>query len=489
MRRMRWTAAVMAAMTAVALVAVPAAAAPAAGAAPQPAAVGGPDAGAAPFARGPFARPGAPGVGDAYFPLAGNGGYDVAHYALELAYDPASALLEGIATISATATQPLTSFDLDLRGLAVTSVRLDGRRTRFTRQGQELVIAARPRLRSGEDFTVVVTYAGVPEPLVDATEAQYGWIPTDDGAFVANEPDGAPTWYPVSDHPTDKATYRFDVTVPEGTTAVANGELTSSETAGGRTRFLWEAREPMASYLSTVSIGRFDLRRSTTAAGLPLIDAIDVDLVGQEEGLARTEEMIDYFTATFGPYPFSSYGAIVDDAEVGYALETQSRPIYSGPPRESTVAHELSHQWYGNSVSPGRWQDIWLNEGFATYSQDLWAEHSGGQTADEAFAERYAVPAEDLGYWNPPPGDPGVDGLFSASVYERGAMTLHVLRQTVGDDAFFQILRDWYATYRDGDATTPDLVDLAEQVSGQDLDALFDAWLYQPGKPALAPPG
>jgi len=477
MRTTRWTAAVTAALTAAALAAAPAALAAAPAASAQPA------------SRGPFARPGAPGVGDAYFPLAGNGGYDVTHYDLELAYDPSSALLEGTASITATATQPLTSFDLDLRGLEVGSVRLEGRPTRFTREGQELVVRSRPRLRTGEAFTVVVTYAGVPEPLVDATDAQYGWIPTDDGAFVANEPDGAPTWYPVSDHPTDKATYTFDVTVPEGTTAVANGELTGQETVAAGTRFTWQVREPMASYLSTVSIGEFDLRRSTTPEGVELIDAIDVDLVGQEEGLARTAEMIGYFSATFGPYPFTSYGAIVDDADVGYALETQNRPIYSGPPSESTVAHELSHQWYGNSVSPGRWQDIWLNEGFATYSEDLWAEHSGGRTADEAFAQRYAVAADDLDYWNPPPGDPGVDGLFSASVYERGAMTLHVLRETVGDDAFFRILRDWYATYRDGDVTTPDLVALAEQVSGQELDALFDAWLYQPGKPALAPPG
>jgi len=376
-------------------------------------------------------RPGTAGVGDAYFPLAGNGGYDVGHYDLDLIYDPATGVLDGTARIEATATRWLTSFHLDLRGFDVQEVRVDGRRVRHRREGQELVLGAGPLLRPGEAFAVTVRYTGVPAPLTDATGAQYGWIPTDDGSFVANEPDGAPTWYPVNDHPTDKATYQFEVTVPEGLTAVANGDLVDQRTAGGRTTFRWDVTDPMASYLSTVSVGRFDLRTATTPSGVPLIDAVDVDLVGQETGLARTPEMMDFFIATFGPYPFTSYGAIVDDAEVGYALETQNRPIYSGPPDEATVAHELAHQWFGNSVSPGRWQDIWLNEGFATYSEWLWAEESGGPSAEQTFAELYAQPA-DADFWDPPPGDPGAEDLFAGSVYVRGAMTLHALRREIG---------------------------------------------------------
>jgi aminopeptidase N len=185
----------------------------------------------------------------------------------------------------------------------------------------------------------------------------------------------------------------------------------------------------------------------------------------------------------FGPYPFTSAGAIVDDdTQAGYALETQTRPIYSGPPDESTVAHEIAHQWFGNSVSPARWQEIWLNEGFATYAEWLWSAHIGGTDPAQRFAERYAQPPT-AGFWNPPPGDPGAEHLFTGSVYVRGAMTLQALRERIGDRRFFALLRAWYRVYRDGAARTSDFFALAERVSGRELSRLFHAWLYVPGKP------
>lgn len=193
--------------------------------------------------------------------------------------------------------------------------------------------------------------------------------------------------------------------------------------------------------------------------------------------------MIAYFNELFGRYPFTSFGAIVDDDEdAGYALETQTRPIYSGPPSEGTVAHELAHQWFGNSVSPERWQEIWLNEGFATYAEWLWTEHTGGTTAAARFDTYYARP-DTSGIWNPPPGDPGADNLFAGSVYTKGAMTLQALREKIGDRAFFTLLRTWYAANRDGTVGTADFVRLAERVSGQRLNAFFQTWIYTPGKP------
>jgi aminopeptidase N len=436
---------------------------------------------------GPFV-PGAPGVGDEYFPLAGNGGYDVRHYDLRLRYTPDTQVLRGRARISATATQNLSSVNLDLRGFDIAALLLDGRRARFSRDGQELTVRARQKLRKGERFHVTVVYRGQPPQLVDAHGFPYGWIFTDDGSFVANEPDGASNWYPVNDHPTDKATYRFHVTVPEGFTAVANGILRWQRTTRAWTTFVWVASDPTASYLTTASVGRFELTEGRLPSGLPEINAVDVDLVG-DAGLTvldDTPAFLDYLSSVYGPYPFDSIGAIVDDAEeIGYALETQTRPIYAGVPDYATVVHELAHQWVGNSVSPGRWQDIWLNEGFATYSEWLWDEDQGTATAQEAFDEIYARPASDGFLWNPPPGDPGADDLFETSVYIRGAMTLQVLRITVGDDAFFTILREWVDKYGGGTATTPDFIALSERVSGQQLDALFDAWLYQEGKPVL----
>jgi aminopeptidase N len=429
-------------------------------------------------------RVGAPGVGDGYFPLAGNGGYDVRHYGLDIRYQPATRAFAGVATISARATERLTRFNLDLRGFEVRSVTVDGRAAGYDRDGQELRISPRHDLSSGDRFTVVIRYDGTTGQPTDIEGALYGWVSTPDGAFVANEPEGASTWYPVNDHPTDKASYDFQITVPQGKTAVANGELVNQRTRSGWTTFTWRATDPMASYLSTASIGDYDLRRSTGPQGLPIIDAIDRDLgPDAAAGLARTGEMIAYFGDLFGRYPFTSFGAIIDDdTDADYALETQTRPIYSGPPSEGTVAHELAHQWFGNSVSPERWQEIWLNEGFATYAEWLWTEHTGGTTAAARFDSYYARPPTS-GIWNPAPGDPGADNLFASSVYIKGAMTLQALRVKIGDPAFFTLLRTWYAANRDSTAGTADFVRLAERVSGQRLAGFFQTWIYTPGKP------
>jgi aminopeptidase N len=431
------------------------------------------------------ARPGAPGVGDAYFPLAGNGGYDVRHYGLNIRYTPATKAFSGVATISARSLAGLSRFNLDLRGFEVRSVTVDGRAASFSRDGQELTVTPRRELRRGSAFTVVVTYDGTTGQPTDNTGALYGWVSYEDGSFVANEPEGASTWYPVNDHQTDKASYDFTITVPDGKTAVANGELVGRRSDRGWTTFTWRARDPMASYLSTASIGDYDLRFSRGPRGLPIIDAVDRDLPDTaDDGLARTPAMISYFTDLFGPYPFSSFGAIIDDdEEAGYALETQTRPIYSGAPGESTVAHELAHQWYGNSVSPSLWRDIWLNEGFATYAEWLWEEHTGGLTAAAQFDALYARP-DTASLWRYPVADPGAENLFVSSVYDKGAMTLQALRAKIGDRSFFALLKAWYVLNRNQDADTADFISLAEKVSRQKLRPFFQTWLYTVGKPA-----
>jgi len=307
--------------------------------------------------------------------------------------------------------------------------------------------------------------------------------------MVVGEPEGSMTWYPVSDHQTDKATYSFAITVPEGKVAVANG-LPSADpvTEGGSTTWFWDAPDQQASYLTTASVGDYVVHSSETANGLPIIDAVEDNLTpanrtATEASLARQVEMIDVFESLFGAYPFVAFGSIVDDDTVGYALETQTRPVYSRVAREGTVAHELAHQWFGNTVSPERWRDIWLNEGWATYAEWLWNEHRGLGTAQEAFDEVYSIPADDE-FWETPIGDPGPLGLFVDPVYDRGAATLHALRLRVGDPAFFDAARLWLERYDDSTGSTEDFEAVYEEVSDENLDDFFDAWLGE-GKPDL----
>ena len=653
--------------------------------------------------RGVEFTPGAPGIGDPYFPLDGNGGYDVRHYLLDVAYDPATDVLDGTAVITARATQHLSAFNLDLVGLEVRDVTVNGRAATWTRDGGELTITPARGLREGRHFVTVVRYRGVPETIDDQFGVS-GFIHTDDGALVVGQPDVAATWYPVNDHPIDKAAYTFRITVPEGLEAVANGVLVSERTRRGRTTWVWNAKEPMASYLTTATIGEFDIR-AYRADGIRYWDAFDPDLfvgpeprsgerfllsqaaspsykrlartisvpdegatlsfwvdrqteaswdfffveahtpgqddwttlpdangstsqdtgnvcpywldihpflahyqtdngddtcsptgttgawhaatgssdgmeqwtvdlsayagtdvevaiayasddivqgpgvfiddvevstgegstsfeddgdplagwttpgppegsppnandwvvgtaddapptVGEiaEGSLARQPEIVDFLEGYFGPYPFSALGGIVDDAELNFALENQTRPIYgtvfftdsfSG---DAVVVHELAHQWLGNDVAIAEWQHIWLNEGFATYAEWLWSEHEGIQTVQEIFDGFATIPADDE-FWELTIGDPGPDRLFDIAVYWRGGMTLHALRLEVGDEAFFEIVRRWARSNAGGNVTTAEFIALAEDVAGRELDALFETWLFTPAKPeGLEPP-
>ena len=429
---------------------------------------------------------GAPGLGDPFFPLAGNGGYDVLHYGLRLAYDPATGILDGSADIAAVATSDLSRFDLDLSGFTVGAVSVDGRPASFTRDGQELQITPARPLRRGLPVLVSVSYSGAPAPIIDPDGSIEGWVPTTDGAFVVGEPQGAPGWFPCNDNPRDKATYDITVTVPDGLTAVSNGVLRSQRSSRGRTTFAWHEALPMATYLATATLGHFDVAQSAVA-GVPSYVAVDPSQAADAApALAELPDIVSYFSSVYGPYPFDAVGAIVDDApDVGYALESQTKPNFDRAPDEFTLAHELSHQWFGDAVTLTTWPDIWLHEGFATYSEWLWGDHTGQFTPQDAYDYYASLPADDP-VWDPPAGNPGApDALFSDSVYIRGAMTLQALRVKAGDPAFFRILRRWYLANRYGNVTTAQFIALAQRESGQNLGAFFNAWLYQEGKPPV----
>jgi peptidase M1-like protein/immune inhibitor InhA-like protein len=646
-------------------------------------------------------RPGAAGIGDPYFPKDGNGGYDVAHYGLDLDYAPKARFLKGVATITALATQDLSSFNLDFDGLTVRSIRVGGRSATWRRRAGELTVRPRRPLRRGRTFVAVVRYEGRPRPVSEGSlGGQDGWMPTDDGALVAGEPHGAATWYPANEHPRDRASYSFRISVPRGVEAIANGVLVGVQQRSGRSIWRWEAKEPMAAYLSTATIGQFEIS-TRTVGGRPYIDAIDPDLLERPKprtgsryavsgiaqpsyqrllraidvpaggaklsfrvrrdsqpgadfffveahtagaddwttlrdaethsssvttfdcrgtlkahpflahylrdadgdcrsrgttgswqaasfpdpdderwtvdlsryagrtaevslsyvtdgafqfggiavddvvvsgapgstsfesdgdtldgwtvpgappgslpnaadwasvtaaqgprtsgdvaraAVAREPEMIDFLAGVFGPYPFSAVGSIIDDELISFALENQTRPIYSrvffedrgDAEADTVIVHELAHQWAGDLLSVHNWRDIWLNEGFATYAEWLWAERQGRRTAQAAFDERMRTIPPGR-FWDLRVGDPGRGHLFDAPVYQRGAMTLHALRVRIGDDAFFRLLGQWVSENAGGTVTTKRFIALAERISGKRLDGLFNTWLYARRKPS-----
>jgi hypothetical protein len=647
--------------------------------------------------------PGSPGIGDPYFPLDGNGGYDVAHYALAIGYQPAANALTGHAIVTARATQALSRFDLDLVGLHVDGVRVDSKDATWTRTDHELRITPKKAVQKGHRFSVEVRYHGTPEVIEEEGQVPGGFFPTSDGGLVIGEPHVAASWFPVNDHPSDKATYAVDITVPRGLQAVSNGALVGTHTSGSHTTYRWRETEPMASYLATATTGHFaitsyrrdgrwfydavdssllqkpkprtgskyavsggddssykrltrrftvpatggqltfhvvrnnepdwdfftveahrvgtsswttlpDLNGHTTTstgnscpywltihpflahyqsddgsggcaptgstgawnaatgrsdgyetwtvdlapyAGHQVVISLtnltdDVysfpgayvdDIVGPggqgttsfendgntldgwtvpgapagspgnpadwrvvssdptaslgeraQAAFAQEPEILRFLSSVLGPYPFKQAGGIVDDdPDLGYALENQTRPIYSQviflePPEEAfgIVAHELAHQWTGDSLSVASWRETWLNEGFATYLQWLWSEHHGDGTVQEFFDADASIPADDP-FWQLVIGDPGPDHFFDGPVYDRGAMTLHALRQRIGDADFFHLLRRWTVLHAGGNVSTTQFIALAQQVSGKNLGGFFKTWLFTPSKPAGLP--
>lgn len=565
------------------------------------------------------ADPGAAGLGDPIFPQAGNGGYDAQHYLLDLGVDIEQNVLTGTVTMTAEATRALSAFSLDFAGFTIDDIAVDAKSVTYERTGGELTIRLSQSIAAGEPFTTRVSYHGTPGE-------DGAWHHRDGAIFVTGEPVGAATWYPVNNHPLDKATYTFRIKTYRPYTAVANGSLVDTAEDADTVTTVWEMERPMASYLSMIYVADLAVQDGDDLADLSIRNYVPPRLTQKAEELFDSQdEMISFFETHLGPYPFQTYGAALVDTQWGGALETQSLslfgrsglaievnlpegvelPIEASP--KTIIAHELAHQWFGNSVSLESWQDIWLKEGLATYASWLWWEHTEGEEALEGIVERrYAAVAEAIGGRmftfsdNPTPfdglsgpeamdvlssldpealnnqqkltealtseeltsrgeeaaaemenlsdghigqmiellpeerlsgeevlrilkalpvdemsgrqvfqalvvlqiydvagmtvfqgariaepGNPPADNLFNISVYDRGALTLHALRTKVGDDVWFEIIRTYYQLYKYGNADTADFIDVAEEVSGEDLGGFFDAWLYQEAMPAI----
>ena len=406
---------------------------------------------------------------------------------MTLDYDPTAPLLTASVQIEATATAALETVNVDFIGFAVRSVKVDGEAANFARTDRDMTIRLPQPVAPGGTFKLQIDYSGDPQPIDPATAVpvQLGWNIAGPVTYVVSEPDGARAWFPCNDHPTDKATYTFRITVPAGLTAAANGVLESIADESGAKTFVWQMTSPMTTYTATVVTGDFEIvedAAASAAAGVPVRNVVPRHLETGSTGmgtLARQGEMIAFHSSNFGPYPFAASGVALL-VDFMYALENQTLVLSSPVVLDEALAHELAHQWFGGSVTPAAWNDIWLNEGFATYSQWLWDDHIGTLAIEDAAT----VAHENLAGL-PPPGSPPPEDLFNASVYGRGALVLHALRAEIGDEAFFATLRSYVTEFGGGNATSTDFIAGRRAHFGADLTELFDAWLYGAEMPPL----
>jgi aminopeptidase N len=429
---------------------------------------------------------------DPYVAHHGTDAYSVSRYELELDYRLASNRLNGRALLHAVANRAASAVVLDLVGLRAVKVQFNGRRVRrFSQRAEQLVVHLETALVPGEGFTVDVRYGGNPAPH-RGLWGEVGWEELTDGVLVAGQPNGAPSWFPCNDHPRDKAGYRISVTTDADYRAVCNGVLVAHTRGSSRETWTYEQEEPMATYLATVQIGRYDVLvlDDGSAGGVVQTVAVPAALAhAAEAGLDRQRDMMAAFVRRFGPYPFPGYTVVVTDDVLEIPLEAQSLSIlgrnHLGPEWESQrlIAHELSHQWFGNSLTVAAWHDIWLHEGFACYAEWIWSEEAGVMGAHQRAASAWrglSAAEQDLLI-----GDPGPALMFDDRVYKRGALALHALRLQCGDLAFFTLLQEWTRTHRHGSVSTADFVLLANRVAGIDAEAVLHPWLFELALPPL----
>ncbi|WP_103515627.1 M1 family metallopeptidase [Streptomyces sp. SM10] len=440
------------------------------------------------------------GIGDRLFPHLGNPGYDVLAYDISLIYKGSNTKpLDAVTTIEARTTAALERINLDFARGAVRTVEVNGRTSEFATAGEDLVVDAPAPLPAGSPLRITVRHTS--DPTGD--KANGGWVPTADGLAMANQADAAHRVFPSNDHPADKAYFTFRVTAPKEFTVVAGGVPAGKRHHGGATTWSYRTEHPMATELAQVSIGRSTVLRRTGPNGLPVRDVVPAaDREKLEPWLKKTPAQLDWMEKQVGPYPFETYGLLVADTETGFELETQTLSLFerslftgTGYPEwyvDSVMVHELAHQWFGNSVSPRSWSDLWLNEGHATWYEARYAEEHAKKPLEPRMREAYARSDAWRAAGGPParPDVPTPDhkiSLFRPVVYDGSALILFALREEIGEAAFDRLERSWVRAYRDDSATTRQFTTLASSIAGRDLTAFFDGWLY--GKKTPPMPG
>lgn len=426
---------------------------------------------------------------DSYTGVDFNLGFEVTHYDLDLTYRVEPNLLQGEAVLHIRALEALDKLTVDLGGAMVArriTAKHAPRVAKFRLSGGKLRLNFADVIAEGQEFELCIRYGGAPRPL-HTPWGDIGWEETESGSLVASQPNGAPSWFPCDDTPSAKATYDIRITADDPFVVISNGKLVSRRRAGGSmTRWHYRVKHPMATYLATVQVGEYiDIPLGPNVRAWAPARLKQVVL----EEFAQQQEMVDFYSALFGHYPFADYQVVITDDELEIPLEAQGMSIFGSNhvkgdhAFERLIAHELSHQWFGNSVGLSEWKDIWLNEGFACYCEWLWFEHAHGRPAHESARSHYQVLArkkQDILL-----SDPGTHDMFDDRVYKRGALTVHALRRLLGDELFFLTVREYLSAAQHSTVTPDDLISRlrAVAVDPSAVDALLDEWLNQEALP------
>lgn len=433
---------------------------------------------------------GSSGLGDPYYPNYGNSGYDAKRYTISLQWIPARSTLTGSTVITARSTQPLRSFYVDLR-LPVTSVIVNGVDARFERKNDvDVKITPKTMIADNSAFEVLIIYGGKPADYSIGKDT--GWRVTGDEVTAAGEPDGAAWWYPSNDHPSDPAAFDVSVRVPAGLDVISNGRLVSRDSLNEADfdTWHWICDQPMSTYQAFVSIGHYQIRQGRSD-NMPYVYAVSSQLPDAERrqafaNLSASATIITDLEELWGPYPYRQFGGIVPAHRMWFAgLETATRPMYeaqsiSSPDATDLITHELAHMWFGDTVTLKQWNDIFNSEAYASLSEWLVQEQTGGDRANDRLHRAYRRLKDNADFWRVTMDDPGRDQLFN-TVYGRGPMTLQALRNVMGDTAFFAFSRDWA---RRGTESLEDWMAAAQSYTAADLDPFFDAWIYAATAPA-----